>query len=53
MTAGPNLTLHTVVLGFSGDETVNGEWALVVEDHVAGDTGTVDVLWAELTSRWD
>jgi subtilisin-like proprotein convertase family protein len=31
----------------------NGEWALVVEDHTAGSTGTVNVLWTEMTSRWD
>ncbi|MFT5434697.1 MAG: hypothetical protein ACI9OJ_005411, partial [Myxococcota bacterium] len=51
-TTGPNLTLHVPVKGFSGDEVANGEWALVVEDHGAGG-GTVDVLWTEMTSRWD
>lgn len=51
-TTGPNLTLHVPVKGFSGDEVANGEWALVVEDH-GGGGGTVDVVWTEMTSRWD
>ena len=52
-TEGPNLVLHTAVGGFSGDEVANGEWALVVKDNVAGQTGTVKVVWTEMTSRWD
>lgn len=51
--SGPNLLIHRAVLGFSGDEVANGEWALVVEDHSPGGTGTVNVLWMEMTSRWD
>ena len=50
---GPDLLIHQAILGFSGDEVANGEWALVVEDHTAGSTGTVNVLWTEMTSRWD
>ncbi|MFT7583282.1 MAG: hypothetical protein ACI9MR_004969, partial [Myxococcota bacterium] len=51
--SGSNLLIHRAVVGFSGDEVANGEWALVVADEVAGQVGTVDVLWMEMTSRWD
>ena len=51
--SGPGLLIHTAILGFSGDEVANGEWALVVEDHAAGSAGTINTLWVEMTSRWD
>jgi subtilisin-like proprotein convertase family protein len=52
-TTGPNLVLHEAVIGFSGDEVANGEWSLIVEDHAAGSTGTINTVWTEMTSRWD
>lgn len=42
-----------VVHGFSGDETVNGQWTLKVVDTAGGNTGTVFRYGLEITSRWD
>jgi subtilisin-like proprotein convertase family protein len=40
-------------LGFSGDESVNGEWTLRVTDRTGGSVGRL-VRWdLTLTSRWD
>jgi hypothetical protein len=52
-TTGLNLVMHKVVVGFSGHETANGKPALLAEGHMWGETGTVDVLWMEVISRWD
>jgi hypothetical protein len=41
------------VLGFSGDEMVNGEWTLRIVDDVAGDEGTLDHWTLRLRSRFD
>jgi hypothetical protein len=41
------------VLGFSGDESVNGTWTLRVVDPVAGSTGTLDRWSLRLGSRFD
>lgn len=41
------------VLGFSGDEMVNGEWTLRIIDDVAGDEGTLDHWTLRLRSRFD
>jgi len=42
-----------VVLGFPGDESVNGFWKLHVTDKVTGQTGTIEDFSLTLTSRWD
>jgi hypothetical protein len=50
---GTSFPLDMTVLGFSGDESVNGSWTLRVVDTVPGGTGTV-VRWGlTLGSRWD
>lgn len=41
------------VLGFSGDEMVNGPWTLRVIDEVAGEVGTLDSWNLRLGSRFD
>jgi len=41
------------VLGFSGDEMVNGEWTLRIVDDVAGDAGTLERWTLHLGSRFD
>ena len=53
MTPG-SLQVSIPVKGVPGDESVNGEWTLIVIDNVAGGgSGTVDGWVLELTSRWD
>ncbi len=42
-----------VVLGFPGDESVNGFWKLHVTDRVTGQTGTIEDFSLTITSRWD
>lgn len=51
---GPEVALreHTV-LGFSGDEQVNGLWQLRVEDRTGGAVGNVFRFALTVTSRWD
>jgi hypothetical protein len=50
---GPDqLWLQSPVLGFSGDETVNGTWTLSITDQ-NGVGLTVDALSLTLGSRWD
>jgi subtilisin-like proprotein convertase family protein len=41
------------LMGFSGDESVNGLWRLRVVDSVGGQTGTVSNFGLEIGSRWD
>ncbi|MDX2089335.1 MAG: proprotein convertase P-domain-containing protein [Kofleriaceae bacterium] len=41
------------ILGFSGDESVNGEWTLRVTDRTSGHVGTLEGWQLTLTSRWD
>jgi len=41
------------ILGFSGDESVNGEWTLRVTDRTSGQIGTLESWQLTLTSRWD
>lgn len=41
------------VIGFSGDESVNGVWHLVAIDKKSGKTGSLNRFDLELTSRWD
>jgi hypothetical protein len=47
------LVLNEPLFGFSGDESVNGEWALIVRDRVAGITGRLVDWRLTITSRWD
>jgi hypothetical protein len=47
------LEIDGPVRGFSGDESVNGAWTLVVQDKTRHQTGTL-VRWdLTVTSRWD
>jgi len=39
--------------GFSGDESVNGVWALKAVDTKSGQTGTIERFGLGITSRWD
>lgn len=51
---GPEVALRDhVVLGFSGDESVNGLWQLRVEDRAGGAVGNVFRFALTITSRWD
>lgn len=52
-TAGVNLDLDVPVLGFSGDEQVNGTWTLHVVDRASTKTGTIDRVELVVGSRWD
>lgn len=51
---GPELYLrNALVSGFSGDESVNGTWRLIVSDTQSGSTGTIGEFGLTITSRWD
>ena len=51
---GPEVALRDhVVLGFSGNESVNGLWQLRVEDRAGGAAGSVYRFALTITSRWD
>lgn len=53
-TDGPELYLRNhPVVGFSGDESVNGVWKLWVEDKQSGNAGYVSEFGLTITSRWD
>jgi hypothetical protein len=52
-TPGVNLDLVMPVLGFSGDESVNGAWSVTVVDKASTRTGTIDRIELTLGSRWD
>ncbi|HWB76057.1 MAG TPA: proprotein convertase P-domain-containing protein [Nannocystaceae bacterium] len=53
-TANANeLSIDGPVLGFSGDESVNGTWTLRVVDDVAGSTGTIERWTLSIASRLD
>jgi subtilisin-like proprotein convertase family protein len=41
------------LMGFSGDESVNGVWRLRVVDRVGGQSGTIEDFGLEIGSRWD
>ncbi|MEZ4368042.1 MAG: proprotein convertase P-domain-containing protein [Kofleriaceae bacterium] len=47
------LDLAQVVLGFSGDESVNGTWTLRVVDTGTGGAGTLEGWGMTIGSRWD
>ena len=51
--SGPELILDEAVIGFSGDEAVNGLWTLKVIDEVAGTAGTIDRWSLRIGSRHD
>jgi len=52
--AGAELVLRAVpVLGFPGDESVNGVWRLRITDDVAGEVGYLGDFGLTVTSRWD
>lgn len=42
-----------ITTGFSGDESVNGEWRLRVTDRTGGDVGALVGWTLTVTSRWD
>jgi subtilisin-like proprotein convertase family protein len=42
-----------ILLGFPGDESVNGLWELRVVDTAAGSIGTIESLALTITSRMD
>jgi hypothetical protein len=51
--AGNGVDLDVPVLGFSGDESVNGAWTLKVVDKASGQVGTIDRVELVIGSRWD
>jgi hypothetical protein len=50
---GHDLVIDRPIIGFSGDEAVNGDWTLSVQDRAAGQTGTLAGWELTLGSRWD
>jgi hypothetical protein len=52
-TPGVNIDLAMPVIGFSGDESVNGTWSVHVVDKASTRTGTIDRIELTLGSRWD
>ncbi len=52
-TTGTSLVLNQPVIGFSGDESVNGQWTLRVTDMATGSVGTLRGWTLGVTSRWD
>lgn len=51
--SGPELILDEAVLGFSGDEPVNGLWTLKAIDEVDGTVGTINRWSLRIGSRHD
>ncbi|MFN0253327.1 MAG: proprotein convertase P-domain-containing protein [Kofleriaceae bacterium] len=49
----PLVLTQKVIIGFSGDEMVNGEWTLRVTDRTSGYIGTLESWQLTLTSRYD
>jgi hypothetical protein len=50
---GHDLVIERPILGFSGDEAVNGDWTLAVQDRAGGQVGTIQGWELTLGSRWD
>jgi len=51
--SGSSLSFEAPVLGFSGDESVNGQWTLRVVDEAAGQVGSLAHWTMHLGSRFD
>lgn len=51
--AGEAIWIDTAVLGFSGDESVNGVWTIRVVDNKSSRTGTIHAATLTVGSRWD
>jgi len=49
----PLVLTNKTILGFSGDESVNGEWTLRATDRTTGHVGTLAGWQLTLTSRYD
>ncbi len=49
----PLVLTRKAIVGFSGDETVNGEWTLRVTDRTTGQVGVLNGWELTLTSRYD
>ena len=49
----PLAIARPITNGFSGDESVNGEWTLRIADRTSGHAGTLAPWQLTLTSRWD
>jgi len=49
----PLVLTNKPIIGFSGDEMVNGEWTLRVTDRTSGYVGTLEGWQLTLTSRYD
>ena len=47
------LKLVGLEVNHSGDEYVNGDWPLVIQDAVPGEQGTLVGWTLHVTSRWD
>ncbi|MBP9089364.1 MAG: proprotein convertase P-domain-containing protein [Kofleriaceae bacterium] len=52
-TTGSSVALNQPVVGFSGDESVNGQWTLRITDMTTGSVGTLRGWTLGVTSRWD
>ncbi|MDQ3367770.1 MAG: proprotein convertase P-domain-containing protein [Myxococcota bacterium] len=50
---GVDLALELAVVGFSGDEQVNGAWTVKVVDRAATRTGVIERVELTVGSRWD
>jgi hypothetical protein len=50
---GTELSLDGPLLGFSGDESVNGAWTLRVQDTTGAQAGTLAGWHLYVMSRWD
>ena len=50
---GSSVVLNQPVIGFSGDESVNGQWTLRITDMTTGSVGTLRGWTLGVTSRWD
>ncbi len=50
---GRALVIDRAVIGYSGDEMVNGGWTLRVTDRTTGQTGTLRGWQLTITSRYD
>ena len=49
----PLVIAGPITTGFSGDESVNGEWRLRITDRATGHVGALTSFALTITSRWD